>query len=45
MLILFLQEYQEVLSKLKKEMTKEKMDKLGVKEVEKAVRKSLSESK
>ena len=45
MLILFLQEYQEVLSKLKKEMTKEEMDKLGVKEVEKAVRKSLSESK
>ena len=45
MLILFLQEYQEVLSKLKKEMTKEEMDKLGVKEIEKAVRKSLSESK
>ena len=45
MLILFLQEFQEVLSKLKKEMTKEEMDKLGVKEVEKAVRKSLSESK
>ena len=45
MLILFLQEYQEVLSKLKKEMTKEEMDKLGVKEVEKAVRKSLSEGK
>ena len=45
MLILFLQEYQEVLSKLKKEMSKEEMDKLGVKEVEKAVRKSLSESK
>ena len=45
MLILFLQEYQEVLSKLEKEMTKEEMDKLGVKEIEKAVRKSLSESK